>query len=187
MTTATLFGPSEKQVGFINSLLEERELEEDARLAWKQALLSMDKKTASSLIDMLLKLPKATTKIVVSGSIQEALLKAPKSKYAIPNEEIDISLTSTKLSGDMMFVEIREYMGRLYMKRLTGSLGGFTRWRLANEDALTLVNIVAKDPYKYAKLFGTVYSCCGSCGAELTDPTSRELQLGPECRKKFGR
>jgi hypothetical protein len=49
------------------------------------------------------------------------------------------------------------------------------------------MNIISQDPYKYAKIFGQHYSCCGSCGAELTDPVSRELQLGPECRKKFGR
>jgi hypothetical protein len=78
-------------------------------------------------------------------------------------------------------------MNNLYMRRLTGSVGGFTRWKVANDDAVTLVNIIAQDPYKYTKIFGQHYSCCGSCGAELTDPISRELQLGPECRKKFGR
>jgi hypothetical protein len=120
-------------------------------------------------------------------SLQEALSKAPKSKYAIPVEELDIALNSTPLNGDLLFLEIREYMNNLYMRRLTGSVGGFTRWKVANDDAVTLVNIIAQDPYKYTKIFGQHYSCCGSCGAELTDPISRELQLGPECRKKFGR
>jgi hypothetical protein len=189
MTTATLFGPSEKQVAFINSLLDERELEPAARDGFRAALATMDKKQASSLIDVLLALPKAATKVPGSAGnkLQEALSKAPKSKYAIPNAELDISLESTKLTGDHLFVEIREYMGNLYMRRLHGSVGAFTRTRLAPADAITIVNHIAQDPYKYTRTFGEIYSCCGSCGAELTDPISRELQLGPECRKKFGK
>jgi hypothetical protein len=189
MTTATLFGPSEKQVSFISSLLDERELEAEARDGFRAALATMDRKAASNLIDVLLKLPKAATKVPGSAGskLQEALSSAPKSKYAIPNDELDISLESTKLTGDHLFIEIREYMGNLYMRRLHGSVGGFTRIRVANADAITIVNHIAQDPYKYAREFGKIYSCCGSCGAELTDPTSRELQLGPECRKKFGK
>jgi hypothetical protein len=190
MTTDTLFGPSEKQISFINSLLSERELESEAVEGFRAALATMDKKKASVLIDMLLKLPKKENK-VVGGSkspLQEALSKAPKSKYAVPNVELDLSLTEfTKLTGDHLFIEIKEYMGNLYMRRLHGSVGAFTRTRVVNDDAVTIMNHISKDPYKYAKIFGTIYSCCGSCGAELTDPISRELQLGPECRKKFGK
>jgi hypothetical protein len=193
MTTATqdtLFGASEKQVKFINDLLVDREMEDEVRSGYKLALTTMDKKAASKLIDLLLSLPKAATKVPAAAgkpSLQEALSKAPKSKYAIPVEELDIALNSTPLNGDLLFLEIREYMNNLYMRRLTGSVGGFTRWKVANDDAVTLVNIIAQDPYKYTKIFGQHYSCCGSCGAELTDPISRELQLGPECRKKFGK
>lgn len=193
MTTATqetLFGASEKQIKFINDLIVDREMEDSVREGYKLALTTMDKKAASKLIDLLLSLPKATTKVPVAAgkpSLQEALSKAPKSKYAIPVEELDIALNSTPLHGDLLFIEIREYMNNLYMRRLTGSVGGFTRWKVANDDAVALVNIIAQDPYKYTKIFGQHYSCCGSCGAELTDPISRELQLGPECRKKFGR
>jgi hypothetical protein len=48
-----------------------------------------------------------------------------------------------------------------------------------------IVETIEYDPYKYARLFGEHYTCCGSCGAPLTDNKSRELMLGPECRKKF--
>jgi len=188
MTTATLFGPSEKQIKFINDLLNEKELEDAARDGFRATLASMDKKTASNLIDVLLKLPARMDKVAGGkSSLQEALSKAPKSKYAVPNDELDISLAQTKLTGDHLFVEIREYMGNLYMRRLHGSVGAFTRSRVANEDAVIIVNHIAANPYKYARTFGEIYSCCGSCGAELTDPISRELQLGPECRKKFGK
>ncbi len=188
-TQPTLFGATEKQVKFINDLLDQKELEDDAVRGFKVALATMDKKAASTLIELLLKLPKKIEKVApTSGKsqLQEALLKAPKSKYAVPNHELDISLSTTKLTGDHLFIEIREYMGNLYMRRLHGSVGAFTRTRIANDDAVTIVNLIAQDPYKYTKIFGQIYSCCGSCGAELTDPKSRELQLGPECRKKFG-
>lgn len=189
MTTETLFGPSDKQIQFINNLLDERKLDKEARDGFRANLATMDKKAASTLIDMLLKLPKEPVSPFLTGKsvLQEALLKAPKSKYAIPNDELDISLRDTKLTGDHIFVEIREYMGNLYMRRLHGSLGGFTRSRMAVHDTVVIMDVLAKDPYKYARTFGEIYSCCGSCGAELTDPTSRQLQLGPECRKKFGK
>jgi hypothetical protein len=190
MTTETLFGPSEKQIKFINDLLDEKELEPETVVGFRTALATMDKKAASSLIDLLIRLPKKENKVVggSKSALQEALLKAPKSKYAVPNVELDMSLTdATKLTGDHLFIELKEYMGNLYMRRLHGAVGAFTRTRVANDDAVTIMNHISKDPYKYAKIFGTIYSCCGSCGAELTDPISRELQLGPECRKKFGK
>ena len=190
MTSETLFGPSERQVKFINDLLNEKDLQPEAAEGFRTALATMDKKAASNLIELLLRLPKKENKVpgAPKSLLQEALSKAPKSKYAVPNVELDLSLTdATKLTGDHLFIEIKEYMGNLYMRRLHGAVGAFTRTRVANDDAVTIMNHIAKDPYKYAKIFGQIYSCCGSCGAELTDPISRELQLGPECRKKFGR
>jgi len=77
-------------------------------------------------------------------------------------------------------------MHTLYMRRLTGSVGAFNRYKLTKNDTLALVELIARDAYKYTKLFGEHYSCCGKCGAELTDPISRQYQLGPDCRKAFG-
>jgi hypothetical protein len=180
---------SEKQVAFITNLLDERELDAITVSSFRSMLPTLTKKQASSTIDLLLRTPKRVEKVpgASKSSLQEALSKAPKSKYAIPAGELDISLEDTPLTGDLLFIEVKEYMGNLYMRRLTGSVGGFTRHRVPSQDSVTIMNIIAQDPYKYAKIFGQHYSCCGSCGAELTDPVSRELQLGPECRKKFGR
>ena len=180
---------SEKQVAFIDSLLNERELDAVQVTSFRSMLPTMTKKQASGMIDLLLRLPQRSTKVpgATKSLLQEALSKAPKSKYAVPVDELDISLEDTPLTGDLLFLEIREYMGNLYMRRLTGSVGGFTRHKVPSQDSIVIMDIIAKDPYKYAKIFGQHYSCCGSCGAELTDPVSRDLQLGPECRKKFGR
>ena len=180
---------SEKQVAFIDSLLTERELDAIQVSSFRSMLPTLTKKQASGMIDLLLRLPQKATKVpgATKSLLQEALLKAPKSKYAIPAGELDISLEGTPLTGDLLFIEVKEYMGNLYMRRLTGSVGGFTRHRVPSQDSITIMNVISQDPYKYAKIFGQHYSCCGSCGAELTDPVSRDLQLGPECRKKFGR
>ena len=180
---------SEKQVAFIDSLLTERELDAIQVSSFRSMLPTLTKKQASSTIDLLLRLPQRSTKVpgATKSLLQEALSKAPKSKYAVPVDELDISLEDTPLTGDLLFLEIREYMGNLYMRRLTGSVGGFTRHKVPSQDSMVIMDIIAQDPYKYAKIFGQHYSCCGSCGAELTDPVSRDLQLGPECRKKFGR
>ena len=180
---------SEKQVAFIDSLLNERELDAVQVTSFRSMLPTMTKKQASGMIDLLLRLPQRSTKVpgATKSLLQEALSKAPKSKYAVPVSELDISLEDTPLTGDLLFIEVKEYMNNLYMRRLTGSVGGFTRHKVPSQDSIVIMNIIAKDPYKYAKIFGQHYSCCGSCGAELTDPVSRDLQLGPECRKKFGR
>jgi hypothetical protein len=180
---------SEKQVAFIDSLINERELDAIQVSSFRSMLPTLTKKQASGTIDLLLRLPQRSTKVpgATKSLLQEALSKAPKSKYAVPVDELDISLEDTPLTGDLLFLEIREYMGNLYMRRLTGSVGGFTRHKVPSQDSMVIMDIIAKDPYKYAKIFGQHYSCCGSCGAELTDPVSRDLQLGPECRKKFGR
>jgi hypothetical protein len=191
MTTTTFFPASEKQISFINDLLDSREIELGDLELFREQIKTIDKKHASTMIDTLLRLPRRATKVTVTPgtatSLQEALRSAPKSKYAISNEELDISLENTKLTGDHLFIEIREYMGNLFMRRLYGAPGGFTRVRVSNADAVTIANHIAQDPYKYARTFGEIYQCCGSCGADLTDPRSRELQLGPECRKKFGK
>jgi hypothetical protein len=180
---------SEKQVAFIDSLINERELDAIQVSSFRSMLPTLNKKQASSTIELLLRLPQRSTKVpgATKSLLQEALSKAPKSKYAVPVDELDISLEDTPLTGDLLFLEIREYMGNLYMRRLTGSVGGFTRHKVPSQDSMVIMDIIAQDPYKYAKIFGQHYSCCGSCGAELTDPVSRDLQLGPECRKKFGR
>ena len=180
---------SEKQVAFISNLLDERELDAVTVSSFRSMLITMTKKQASSTIDLLLRTPKRVEKVpgATKSLLQEALSKAPKSKYAVPVSELDISLEDTPLTGDLLFIEVKEYMNNLYMRRLTGSVGGFTRHKVPSQDSIVIMNIIAKDPYKYAKIFGQHYSCCGSCGAELTDPVSRDLQLGPECRKKFGR
>lgn len=181
----TLIGPSEKQVDFILGLLKERDIEAGEADELREKLPHLNKREASDLIEKLLKLAKLP-KVRRPNPTQAVLATIQKSKYAVPVSDLDHIDLDFELHGDILFLEVREYMGTLYMRRLTGSLGGFTRHKLSVQDVIGLTNVISTNQYGYVKLFGTHYSCCGSCGAELTDPESRRLQLGPECKKKFG-
>ena len=68
---------------------------------------------------------------------------------------------------------------------LTGAPGAFSRSKLPMDVVDAVCDIVRRDPRRYADTFSTVYTCCGSCGAELTDAVSIREKLGPECRRKF--
>ena len=189
---STTFPASDKQITFINELLDSRELPAgnpliDPFINDRFTMLStINKRTASAVISMLLGLPKVVAPS--EASLQAVLSRVPKAKYAIPVDELDIApLTGTPLTGDLLFIEVREYEGHLYMRRLTGAPGSFNRDKMPAGDVKIVANVIEADPYKYTRLFGEHYTCCGKCGAELTDPTSRSLFLGPECRKAFGR
>jgi hypothetical protein len=116
----------------------------------------------------------------------ETLHKLPKSKYAIPTNQIVSDLMGENFNGDLAFFEVREYKKTPYIRRLVGAPSYFTRYKMSKADSLAFVRILSQDPLGYAQLFGMHYRCCGKCGAELTDERSRELSLGPECRKTFG-
>lgn len=198
MTTAPA---SEKQIKFLDDLVESRALTEEMRLDYAARKSTLDIKSASKLIDAFLKYPKIQKQPTLPlpewqevvkkaepnlyGELLGALRTVPMSKYAIPVSELMTDLLKEPVHGDLVFLEVKEYMKKVYMKKLYGSVGAFTRVRPAIEDALVFIGIIQKDPYKYAKLFGEHYKCCGKCGAELTDPVSRSLMLGPECRKSF--
>lgn len=185
MTTNTIVPASEKQLAFVRDLIATREVNDDLAVEIEELIEAGEysKWQASSDIDAFLQLPKRPK---AKSGLQAALARIPKSKYAIPMGEIEFLSLDDTFTGDIVFIEVKEYMGTLYMRQLHGSLGGFTRSRLGKETIATFVDIIEADPYKYTRLFGIHYTCCGSCGAQLTDERSRELQLGPECRKKFG-
>lgn len=192
MTTVTFFEASPKQIQFITDLIEKKNLGETERA--KAALIqiadkTLDKKEASKFIDeFIVAKPIASTSTAVpsaTSKIQTLLAEVPKAKYAVPMDEIDLGIDET-VNGDILFIEVREYMNVLYMRRLHGAPGNFNRSKLSFKDTELLINLVKKNPLKYTQLFGEVHKCCGKCGADLTDQLSRELKLGPRCRKEFG-
>jgi hypothetical protein len=184
--TSTLIPATERQISYLTDLMNTRQMDEARRADLLTSIDAgiLDKERASQEISAALALPRLR-KGLEPTSLELVLSRIPKSRYAVPVEEIELTDADKEFRGDLMFLEVRQYMGTLYMRQLIGSVGGFTRAKLSTATVKALVAIIERDPYKYAKIFGVHHSCCGSCGAELTDQKSRELQLGPECRKKF--
>lgn len=121
------------------------------------------------------------------SELDKALSVLPKAKYALLFEDLGNGLTDVPAyRNDTLFVEVREYKGRIYMRRLHGSVGGFTRSRINTRDTIAIANTIAKNPLEAVQRFGKLHSCCGVCAADLTDETSRALSLGPVCRTRFG-
>jgi hypothetical protein len=177
---------SGSQISFVRDLIESREVDQDIAVSIEEAISAerYPKRQASLDIEAFLKLPKRA-KASRSG-MQLLLASVPKSKYAVPVSELEFTNADNDFRGDLVFIEVKEYMQTLYIRQLHGAPGSFVRSKLSNASTKAIVNLISADTYKYVKLFGDNYACCGSCGAELTDPKSRELMLGPECRKKFG-
>ena len=198
--TQVLEVASERQVKFLDDLMVQKEIPAVILNVFLEQKTALTKKQASGYISMFLGFPDAVeVKKSAAGltpeqearqrlfaELNEALSTVPKSKYAIPVDELMLDFMKQPVHGDLVFLEIKEYMKRLQMNKLFGSVGAFTRVRPAVEDALAFVRIIQKDPYMYARKFAEHYKCCGKCGAELTDPRSRELMLGPDCRRAFG-
>lgn len=184
--TMTYVPASEKQEQFIRDLLAARvvpqEMIDDIVDRIDTGIL--DKRFASTTIDTLLGLPK--NKKSTPSPIHAALLEVPKSMYAVPTEQLELEILDAEFTGDLAFFEVKEYNGVRYMRQLHGSPGGFVRSKLPFNAVMGVISIISRDPHAHALLFGRHYTCCGSCGAPLTDERSRELMLGPECRKKFG-
>ena len=193
-TELPTWAASYKQRKYIAGLLDEREINDPA---WESVVRELIRRvdfpksgnhSASELIGTLLKLPKKPRTSSSPRSTGD-LDKLATGKFAIPVSLLSARLTDLAGHSDLLFGEVREYKGRRFINVLKGAPGAFARTRLAKELAFgreEVTQILIKDQYKYVKLFGEHYRCCGSCGAELSDETSRRLQLGPECRKKFG-
>lgn len=187
-TTATFIPASSRQAEFIRTLLAERSVAPELAASTLRELDegTLAKSSASIVIERLLKLPRAARAVPAPRADTVDFGDLPCSRYAIPALELDAVPLAVNVTGDLLFVEVKEYRGTTYMRRLVGAPGAFTRLRMSPVDVRSLVDVLKDDPYRYARLFGENYSCCGKCGAELTDEESRRLMLGPTCRRAFG-
>ena len=67
-------------------------------------------------------------------------------------------------------------------------LGWITRnaTSLRDEELIQLLEDVAQNPSKAAKLHGMETGSCACCGRELTNKASIQLGIGPICAEKYG-
>jgi hypothetical protein len=193
--------PTVKQVRFLEDLAETRDAPQDVFDDYQDTVEigGLTKKKASYFIDAFLRYPKVRSRSKkrtpiemitpldspIHRDFRAEVKTVPVARYAVPFDELFVEFLKTPVSGDLLFVEITERYGPKKMKRLSGSPGSFARSDLHIDDALAVLRVIAKSPYDYTALFSRHYKVCGRCGAELTDPKSRDIGLGPECRKHF--
>lgn len=190
MATPTAFpvkAASTKQLDFIAKLRGERTLKGYSETSYqREAAAGLTSRQASYWIERLLDTPLNTPKApgpVGNAAVIAALEGVELSKYAVPSHAIMIP--GVEVKGDLLFLEVRRFKETTYMRRLHGAPGDFTRTRFTPAQTIALAAVIKGKHEELARLFGEHFTCCGRCGAPLTDQKSRETFLGPECRKVF--
>lgn len=190
MATQTAFPPrlaSQKQIDFIAKLRAERTLTSYLERQYQGEASTLTSRQASYWIEELLAAPRNAPKApgpIGNAAVIEALEGVELSKYAIPSHALLIP--GLEVKGDLLFLEVRRFRETIYMRRLHGAPGRFQRTRFTPSQTIALAAVIKGKHVEFSRLFGEHYTCCGRCGAELTDQKSREVFLGPECRKVFG-
>lgn len=83
----------------------------------------------------------------------------------------------------------RQYGGNVYVREQTADqthrLGRQLKGRRYAGEGADLLRAILVDPEAAARRYGLELGECSVCAATLTDPKSRELGIGPVCRKRF--
>ena len=188
---------SEKQKTFITDLLARKVLPNGHRAQIDIMLKSETFKSreASLVIESLLKLkdaPKAVTftpaGTVAPDPVQEMLATIPKAKYAVPAMTANLLMGRPTTNDYAFFAVTQTRKGRYYIRQIVGAPGAFASYSMGRPAELALAKFLTMpgEALTATQKFGELYSCCGKCDAPLTDEKSRELKLGPVCRKSFG-
>ncbi len=177
--------PSIKQIEFIAKLKDERDITPEMR-----GLVPKTSQEASLMITTFLACAKKSQPASgVWAEVQDRLALIPTGRYAVPAEDVQRlfpSATNVLSGNDHLFLKVYRYKQRLYMVRLYGSVGDFRTERIKPATQLALAALVRPRALELSQLFGTLFRVCGRCAAPLTDPESRRLSLGPDCRQVFG-
>ena len=91
-----------------------------------------------------------------------------------------------RTDGTLDFLEVIEANGRNWINRLYGAPGDFRREKLSYQHMWHAARHILSDLPECAQRFGRHFRTCGKCGSPLTQQVSRDLGLGPVCRKAFG-
>jgi hypothetical protein len=201
----TLPGATNRQLDYIASLLQQREVKPETAAALgpkiavqmvaneergdsAPAVDGISKKRASESISKLLALPKrrnelparpAKTRDIVAETRSEARItpeKVPAGHYAVDNE-----------AGELRFYTVwwaPEQPGRSPFFKLYVEHGPDDS-EVPFKSALTILRKIAEDPRAAALRYGREIGACSVCGKRLTNSLSRLLDIGPVCGGRF--
>lgn len=202
----TIEKPTERQLSYLTDLVRDRVASIDGDAPSDLARLTRwlakprSRKEVSEMIDRMRAKPRRTAAghpaaspltrprpapVQWAGPVPESVTD---SKYAVYSGVL-ASLPEPWARQEICFFEVKKLRGRRQIRRLLGAPGGFSRSLVPAALADELYEKLADQDFALSAstLFGRVYQCCGTCGAELTDEVSRELHQGPICRKRWAR
>lgn len=172
------------QMKYIKDLLSKREVVDGVN--YERALIVADvyagkvlnKSTASALIDWLKEQPKKSSPNGYDVTASAAYPDVPAGHYAI---------TSLTGNNDLDFFRVDRpkdgrYGGRTFVKRV---IGGHPDVPVRGMDARRALQAILREGVEQAaQRYGREVGRCFRCNRHLTDETSRQLGIGPDCRNR---
>jgi hypothetical protein len=165
---------TEKQIAFIHKLLGERELsEEQSKWLAENPITEIESKTASQIIDGLLKNPK------LPGAVQD---------YADPAPGVPAGRYAIEQDGTTKFFQVdKPTKGKWAGRTFLSALASEQRYPIKNPAQRSAIfAAIGQDPKAASFLYGQKIGHCGVCGLTLTDESSRAAGIGPVCAQKLG-
>jgi len=161
---------TQKQLTFLNKLRTERgltALPDDINISKREASAAIDDHRNTSV-------QKSSAPSTATSNIPDV----PAGHYAVKsltgNQDLDFFRVDRPTEG--------HWVGRTYVKRVIGGKPDSKVWGATALAALEA--IVAVGPEKAGILYGQEIGRCCRCNRHLTDQTSRQAGMGPECRSR---
>lgn len=177
--------PSQKS--YLLDLINSREMsDKERREAVKRITGGLTKREASAWIDRALALPKQSSEYTRRGI---TMPKVDDGRYAV--------MVWERIAGDdvetLKFFKVKtpdegRWQGFTFLDAGRGGAHGDLQWTPVKdlEYKMKILGLIEKDPKAAGMRFGQEIGVCCRCGRSLTDITSRELGIGPDCREMAG-
>ena len=175
---------SEKQLAFISSLLDERDLHAGGKLV-------VTAETRAQVIEDMKAKAETLTRAQASSWI-ERLLTLPKVQIIFKPGNIDVPAGHYALAGPgeghpTRFYKVSRptegrWAGRVFLSVQAGDEFHPIREAHARDNILSKIG---QDPKASSVLYGKELGRCGVCNRTLTDEASRKAGIGPVCAEKF--
>jgi len=165
---------SPKQVKFIETLAEERELSSEHMVRLRNSLATMTIPLASETIKWLMAQPK-----MQAAKPEQPATTVQAGHYAIPGND-------GNAEHDIRFYRVdkpkapSKWAGYTFVKVQSSDMW----YRVGKAEAARVLSVIEQDPHAAQMLFAEKKTRCYTCNRALTDATSRERGQGPECASK---
>jgi hypothetical protein len=175
--------PTDKQLSFFHALVKGKQLTDDQRQKLLASLPALDKRSITTTIQWLVGLPWVPRPFIPRpanrSNVPPDVKACLKEGYYAINDPTDSVLkfyqVQTPKNG--------KWEGFVFLKQVSGENKFGVKDRVERE---RIFGLIAKDPLEALKRFGREIGRCGHCSKQLTDQESRDIGIGPVCRKVLG-